>query len=185
MNNGHLSYSGQNTYKYIEPIISKKSHILLISSPYIDFHYANFILKHSKHKKIYLLSSSISNEAKHRLENTRKLNNIFAILLIFIGIIMLTYFFKLYTIGVIIAIICIILIYFQIKLSLVKPQIILKIPKSFVHAKIYVSEGIAAEGSTNLTYRGMHNNIEHITLTENSDGIKELEKQFWDIWNTE
>ena len=60
----------------------------------------------------------------------------------------------------------------------------LKIPSKFVHAKMYIGDAEAIRGSANLTFKGMHKNIEHIELTSDPVQIKELEKQFWRIWSS-
>ena len=37
-------------------------------------------------------------------------------------------------------------------------------------------------GSANLTYSGMHKNIEHIEVIKEGDRIAELEKHFRQLW---
>ena len=73
--------------------------------------------------------------------------------------------------------------YLLISLSSCK-KIRLKAPKEFVHAKMYVGDETAIEGSANLTYNGMHKNVEQISVTRNEKKIAELKEQFWKLWNS-
>ena len=48
---------------------------------------------------------------------------------------------------------------------------------------MYIAEHAAATGSANLTYSGMHRNVEHLSMTYSHDEIRRLEKQFWRLWD--
>ena len=57
-----------------------------------------------------------------------------------------------------------------------------KVPRNFVHAKMYISGQMAMIGSANLTYSGMHRNIEHMSVIRSSREIGRLASQFWELW---
>ena len=60
----------------------------------------------------------------------------------------------------------------------------LRVPKGFVHAKMYIGEKTAIVGSANLTYAGMHQNVEHIDVIRDRGQIADLKKQFFSMWNS-
>jgi phosphatidylserine/phosphatidylglycerophosphate/cardiolipin synthase-like enzyme len=57
------------------------------------------------------------------------------------------------------------------------------IKDKFVHEKLYISNGTAVTGSANLTYSGMHKNIEHVELTRDVKEVSELTRHFEELWN--
>ena len=58
----------------------------------------------------------------------------------------------------------------------------LRKPKGFVHAKFYIGDNEAIQGSANLTYNGMHKNLENISIIRNERDIEKLRKEFYKIW---
>ncbi|MGC8671522.1 MAG: phospholipase D-like domain-containing protein, partial [Candidatus Micrarchaeia archaeon] len=63
-----------------------------------------------------------------------------------------------------------------------KKGIAVKVPKEFVHAKLYIGEAEALEGSANLTFSGMHKNIEQLRLVKSEEEIKALKAEFDKLW---
>jgi len=57
------------------------------------------------------------------------------------------------------------------------------ITERFVHEKLYISGNTAISGSANLTYNGMHKNIEHIEVTKDESKIREMRRHFESMWN--
>jgi hypothetical protein len=56
---------------------------------------------------------------------------------------------------------------------------------SFVHSKIYIIDkayGIA--GSANLTWRGLHSNVENLSIAETKEEVQQLERDFMVLWMT-
>jgi phosphatidylserine/phosphatidylglycerophosphate/cardiolipin synthase-like enzyme len=54
---------------------------------------------------------------------------------------------------------------------------------NFVHAKLYVIDGkYAVVGSANLTEYGMTKNVEHLIVTDNREEVRQLEKDFEELW---
>ncbi len=171
-------------YKHVEKLI-KKSRRVLIVSPYIDYYYADFILKHSRGKKIYIISSSLEKSAERLIKKGSFPSlSLLATTAFIISYLLLyelgIYYMPLLIIGILSFFI------FVFRISRRKPRnIYLKIPKRFVHSKFYIGEDTAISGSANLTYRGMHSNIEHIEIRKDPEYIKELEKEFWRLWKEE
>ena len=57
-------------------------------------------------------------------------------------------------------------------------------PKGFVHSKFYIGENGAIQGSANLTYNGMHKNVENISIIRDQEGIEKLRKEFYKLWDS-
>jgi phosphatidylserine/phosphatidylglycerophosphate/cardiolipin synthase-like enzyme len=55
----------------------------------------------------------------------------------------------------------------------------------FVHEKLYISNGTAVIGSANLTYSGMHKNIEHVEVIRNGKEVDALKRHFEELWSRE
>ena len=53
----------------------------------------------------------------------------------------------------------------------------------FIHEKLYISDDNAIVGSANLTYAGMHKNIEHIELINEQDKVNQLSEHFDELWS--
>lgn len=178
------SYSGKDCHKYVEQLL-KKGKELHIVSPYIDNYYANFILRNSGGKNIRIISSSIERDAEKTLTKGRFPKELaISTLLVAIADIMLYLLsFYLYSFYIFMAVLLLIMATFLLSIKTPK-NIRLKIPKEFVHAKIYLSENGGIEGSANLTYKGMHKNIEHIKVVLDPNELRSLEMQFEEIWKS-
>ncbi len=176
------SYSGRESYRYVERVIRNGRNVA-ISSPFIDSYYANFLVRNAKGKRIRVLSSSMEKGAEKILNGggirwwTLKLSSATLAFNIFL------FAFKLSTLPVIAASAAIILACIAF-FRRGNPGISVKIPKSFVHAKMYIADNEAAEGSANLTYAGMHKNIEHVEVVTDPEDVKELRYQFQKIWES-
>lgn len=64
------------------------------------------------------------------------------------------------------------------------PALEYRIVKSnFVHAKIYIIDSrYAVVGSANLTEYGMTKNVEHLIVTDNIEEVRQLDKDFEELW---
>ncbi|MGI0141040.1 MAG: phospholipase D-like domain-containing protein [Candidatus Micrarchaeales archaeon] len=176
------SYSGRDTYRYVERVILKGRKILIVS-PYIDQYYANFILRNLRGRSFNIVSSSMDKRAQKLLTKGKfPTDLLISSAILSIADAMLYYLeYSLY--GLYLTILIVVMIAAVIYLASKKPTSIhLKVPKEFVHAKLYISENIAVHGSVNLTYKGLHKNVEHVEMVDDPDEIAKLERQFWDIW---
>lgn len=54
---------------------------------------------------------------------------------------------------------------------------------TFVHAKIYIADNeLAVQGSANLTYSGLHSNVESLSIAETKEEVQQIEMEFRRIW---
>lgn len=174
-------YYGSDAYKYMDDLIAKKGEILIVS-PYLDKYYAEMILKKSRGSKFYVISSSIEARALETLSGKSgqlwimgylTLSVITVLLILFLGL--KWPYLLISTVPLIIG---------AVKRRGRGSNVALKVPRQFVHAKMYISAGMAITGSANLTYSGTHKNAEHINIIYNSQDISQLSDQFWGIWNS-
>ena len=172
-------HSGSDSYRYVERLIRNEKRILIVS-PYIDEYYARLLLK-DNHKQIFVISSSADVRARRILTSDRRNRWLLAASapLALYGII--EYIGKEYAYAVTALLLSFIIlsVFFLRK----KPRnISFRVPEKFVHAKMYIGRNEAISGSANLTYRGMHSNVEQIGITIDKKDIRDLEAQFWNIW---
>ncbi|MGA3020527.1 MAG: phospholipase D-like domain-containing protein [Candidatus Micrarchaeales archaeon] len=177
----NFSYYGQDSHKHIDKLLRNEKNILIIS-PYIDDYYANHIVRNSRGKSVHIISSSIKQSAAKRLtENRVRGMAMFTFLIITINLVLFSLgIFALYFAIASLAVVSFLIIFSRFP----KRRIYLKIPKEFVHAKMYVGDRTAIEGSANLTYSGMHKNIERINVTHDIRKISESKREFWRLWNS-
>lgn len=175
-------YSGRECYKHTERLL-KGGKELLIVSPYIDAYYARFLINNSSGKRIRIISSSMDLEAKNIFSGGRPIGLFVATVLIVFGI-----DYLIYSIGLLSAVLLIAsfltILAVMILFTRIKYNISIKIPKNFVHAKMYITEKGAIHGSANLTYKGMHKNVEHIEITSEKEKVERLRKEFLRIWGS-
>lgn len=176
-------YNGNDTYKYIEKLLRRGKDIYIIS-PYIDKYYAGRIRAYSSRKKFHIISSSIEKEALDILGKQRSPMDLVIPLTLLFGMDSILYyigFFSTYAAAISAILMAILFVGFY---GSEKNNVSVLRPKDFVHAKIYLSENIAIEGSANLTYRGTHSNIEHITITLDPDKVGAMREDFWKMWDS-
>jgi phosphatidylserine/phosphatidylglycerophosphate/cardiolipin synthase-like enzyme len=176
------SYSGKDSYRYVERVLKSEKNLMIVS-PYIDDYYAGYLVKHSRGKRIRILSSSMQPGASRRLRKGRNLvpavrfsllAAAFNVAFFLLGIQFLAFLIVTSAIAVLF-----------LALSLRRNRnISVRVPKGFVHAKMYVGDSVAVEGSANLTYAGMHNNVEHIDVIHDRKRIGDLKRQFAAMWDS-
>jgi phosphatidylserine/phosphatidylglycerophosphate/cardiolipin synthase-like enzyme len=185
---GMEGYSGSDSYLAVESLINGPSRRLMISSPYIDLFYAEMLISAARKKEIFLLTTNSSINKKALLKISRgaygimpKVAAYFLILLAISAVLRLWYataaifFLSLFPLA---------RIYVVYKRRERTPHNLkVKIARGrFLHEKIYISEKIAIVGSANLTFRGMHRNIEHIETILDPQRIGELRSHFEGMW---
>lgn len=176
------SYYGKRAYKYVDKILKDEKNLLIIS-PYIDDYYAAYLAAHSHGKKIYIISSSITASATKRLHRNDAFRS--SITAIFLSVSVSWLLFLLDVFNPILAFASIAAGVLLVSYSFMRrSNIYLKIPKDFVHAKMYVGDSSAVEGSANLTYAGMHKNIESVRPISDPAEVDALKRQFWTLWNS-
>jgi hypothetical protein len=174
-------YSGSDAYRQINALIEKSNRVLIIS-PYIDRYYAEFLAKHLN-KRMYIISSSPSKEARHALAGGRFWLGIAAWLAgIFTTVAAAAYLLDFKMLLLFSSAFAVFAAAFA-AIAKLRSRIRLLVPSRFIHAKLYIGDGIAISGSANLTYAGTHRNIEHIEIVRDPEHLKLLERQFWSMWN--
>ncbi len=173
------SFSGSSSYRHVEPFIRNGRDICIVS-PYIDPYYAGFLARISRGRRIRIISSSIGKEAAALLGKRLSVGRFAAFLLIavaelYVGIALSVYTYSL-------AAVLITLSAGYILSNVRNRGIELLIPKEFIHAKMYITEKGAITGSANLTYRGMHKNVEMIEITDDEEEIKGMRDTFYKMW---
>ena len=180
-------YSGSDSYRIVEPLLGGPSRKIMVLSPYIDAFYASRLLAIARRKEVLFLTtrSQVNMEALRMLSRPRyglmpKAIAYLAILLSIAVILRLWYAVAILSV--------------PLALSLLRLYLIRKnhgLPSNmkvrlargrFVHEKIYISEDEAVVGSANLTYNGMHVNIEHIERITDQKRVAELRAHFASLW---
>ncbi len=186
---GRKSLSGSQSYKPVEHMIFSRGRELRIISPYISPYYMKMLLRISRRKSVYIITSpstydSLSGQfgiKAHRLGPKPLHGGILILISIFLALLsqyllslIALDFFGIWVIAYIISL-------FLSKKSR-KNLHMKKTSGEFVHEKIYISDDEAIVGSANLTFSGMHKNIEHIELIKDPAEIKHLKSHFMGIW---
>ncbi len=174
-------YTGRSSYKIVERMM-RSSKELMVISPFVDQHYAEFLRDISANKKILLLSSSIDKAAAKAL---RRKSRPFTFLLISLILVMLNFsefYVHIISIPMILATIFLIFV-FAVFLLRGSSNVYLRHPKGFVHMKLYLSESEAIQSSANLTYSGMHSNVEHIEVFHDPETVRLFNKDFMKLWH--
>ena len=69
---GNTYYYGSDTHRYINELICRKGEMLMVS-PYVDRYYAELMLKKSRGRKFYLISSSVEDDVLRLLKGGSRL----------------------------------------------------------------------------------------------------------------
>ncbi len=181
------SYSGDSSYKYVDELINDQGQELMVVSPYISEYYASILAGLSGRKRIRVITSrsslgysSLGRHMSASLATEIKII-VFASMLDAASI----YLHFLYTTAILTAIIAIVAAFAHAKRKRRRENMQVKISdKRFIHEKIYIGKGSAIVGSANLTYNGMHKNIEHIELIKEPEKISNLREHFEALWKT-
>ena len=177
----HTYYSGASCHLYVERLLRKGRKILIVS-PYIDRYYARFIMSNMRDKDVRIISSSMEKEAEEILSGswdsitiagTAALLALAEVFGFVAGANIIDLSSLLFILGLLAMAV----------LRLRKGSVRIKVPKEFVHAKLYISESEAIHGSANLTYNGMHKNVEHIEIVRDSESVERLRNEFMRMWD--
>ena len=174
-------YYGKDTYRHFDKLLSRTGEILIVS-PYIDAYYAKILVRKSRGRKIYLISSSPESGALKIIKGESA-----SLVIVAYTALSLLLFLLLLHLGIRNSLLFISLLPFLFglyKAFTKRSKVRVKLPKQFIHAKMYISKDMAITGSANITYNGMHKNLEQTEIVYNVDEISRLRKQFWRIWNS-
>ena len=179
---GH--YYGSEAHRYINKMI-KSSKAMYIVSPYIDSYYADLLAKRSSSAEFYIISSSMEDKARNMLQRRASRLNLIVWTLLSVAV-----FYVEINIGIgsyLLALSLLPLLWglgrYMLRSRSVK-GVHLKIPKQFVHAKMYISDDQVISGSANLTYKGTHSNVEHIEISRDPQEVEQMQDEFWRMWKS-
>ena len=182
-----VSYSGSESYRYVDPLIQGSRRVWIIS-PYIGKHYGEMLRNFRSDRDVRIITMNVKENAEGVLalskRNPRRSHSLFGVSLIMVLLVVLSYIYGLGLYVLAFTILFVIFIYQAIKAEAAKPAGRVKLMEGkLIHEKVYIGDGVAVVGSANLTYSGMHKNIEHIEVIKEGDRIAELEKHFRQLWN--
>jgi phosphatidylserine/phosphatidylglycerophosphate/cardiolipin synthase-like enzyme len=181
-------YSGSESYKLVDRMIKDKGSELLVVSPYIDNYYARVLLRASGRRRVRIVTSPDALTYRHSFIRSISIQRMkgYAKATAYFGLLSaITLYLKFYYVFLPIAAIAVVSFLLTLK-SRHSDAIRLKVIKDkFVHEKLYISNGIAVTGSANLTYNGMHKNIEHVDVVRDPVEVRTLTNHFEELWNME
>ncbi len=175
-------YSGSSSYRYVDPVIRGRSRALMVCTPYIDKHYIKILIKESRRKKVLLISSKASEEKLKRLKRSGINKDA-----LFFSALYAVFLFAIYPdwIGFYLLFLTPLLLALAAVAWSFKGNMRVKIIKDrFVHEKLYINDRAGITGSANLTFQGMHVNVEHIDIVSDPDKLKALRKHFLELWES-
>ncbi|MDE1871238.1 MAG: hypothetical protein KGI06_03295 [Candidatus Micrarchaeota archaeon] len=181
------SYSGDSSYRYVDRLIKGSGSELMIISPYISGYYARLLVKRAGSVQVRIITSESSIGKNKKLLGRHLSSGIgaymkalaFVLLLDFIS----AYLAFGYTTAILSAIVVILALATYMKHAKTESNLLVKVPKGrFIHEKMYINGDTAIIGSANLTYSGMHRNIEHIEVIREPSRIGELRGHFESLW---
>ena len=180
-------YSGNESYKFVDKLIDGNGDFLIIT-PYIDAFYAEKVLKAGGRRRIKIITSGAPNnkEALALLAKGKKswVRFVGIYFLVLAGLLYLAHFYNaaLLSAGIFV-IVALFIVLRRINGKGKQANVEVKVVKNFfVHEKIYISVDSAIVGSANLTYNGMHKNIEHIEIISDPSRVAELKSHFNRLW---
>ncbi len=187
---GGEGYSGTDSYKYIEPLLRERGSRLIVVSPYIGADYARLIVREAGKKSVYVLTSEASRSASQEealriLRGAERLSRRYVAIMAYLSLLLAaslvihSYYLALLVASVMMAFSVVLLStsrshgrYLHLKIA----------GPNFVHEKLYISDTKAIVGSANLTYSGLHRNVEHIEIIRDGARRRELIAHFESLW---
>jgi phosphatidylserine/phosphatidylglycerophosphate/cardiolipin synthase-like enzyme len=181
-------YSGSSSYMYIEPLISGRGRTLRVICPFISARYAKLLVGQSARKEVSVITSNsnISADAVRIMKRGKRfpyltLSAYFIILSIMIAALRL-YLAELVLVPITALIVGITAAHYA---RPSKQRINVRVAsESFVHEKIYLGDDHAVVGSANLTYSGLHKNVEHIEVIRDSAKLSQMSRHFEELWRS-
>jgi len=173
-------YFGKNLWKELKDEFEKASEIIVVS-PFISKHFAEYLMnKHKAGKKVLLITSDekigFHKEALNKLQK-RKILYIRFFALSFLTAL----FFLLALVNLFSLIFALIFVFLLLKFGFKKEFIIPTIifgKDNFIHAKIYIIDRrIVIASSANFTYKGLNENYEFFTKMDDEKIVENLIKK--------
>ncbi len=182
-------YSGRESYKFVEPLLKSKSSELRVVCPFITAAYARLLVGESARKEVSVITSNSEiTAAGLKILRKGRRGSVFIKIAIYLLILEVIFFlFKLYLLELAVLpfiVICVMLAA-MIHSAAKKRRLRVRVSEEhFIHEKIYITDSCAITGSANLTYAGLHKNVEHLEMTYSTEKIGELRTHFWKLWKS-
>jgi len=187
---GDEQYSGDSTYRFVDKLIMADSRKLLVVSPYIGNSYAKLLISEARRKKVYVVTSQSSLEYENSvlkgipeigaMKRYLKPMAYFSVITAFAVYFNLSYF-----VYPLIAIVLVFVALTYLTYRKTRSNFLLKVSREkFVHEKLYINDREAIVGSANLTFSGMHKNVEHIQMIRDMKKRDALEDHFKKLWSS-
>ena len=181
-------YSGSASYLIVERLIKERSKTLRVVSPYITPYYAKMLIGASRGKEVRVITSDsdISKDALRMMGKRTGVGPYAKTASYFIALEAVLLLLKLYAAAFVVApAFAVLVLLFSLRYaSAGRRRLYVKvIGGRLVHEKLYISDSRAVVGSANLTYGGMHRNVEHLELINDSEKVKGLAGHFDSLWN--
>lgn len=182
------SYSGTESYRYVERLIRDGKDLSIIS-PYVSLRYAKMLSNHARRHRVRLITSrSPTNEdalsylGKHAGTYRRWAKaSLFLAVLAALGFLLDLY----YVYPALAAVSTSLAIVSASKYGKGEARLSFRIAGgAFVHEKLYLSKGTAIVGSANLTFNGLHRNVEHIEVITEGNRLETLYRHFNELWRS-
>ncbi len=185
--NSGNSYSGSSSYKYVEPLLDKSAELSIVS-PYVDLAYMKRLAKLSKRRRVRLIMSKgkVNEQAIRYIRNAKGYISYIKAALFFAALSAISFLIGFYSVmALCTAITATMAILARHSYKKGVPNLVVRFCTSvFVHEKLYIGSERAITGSANLTYKGLHRNIEHIEVTDSPESIEKLRNHFDGLWDS-
>ncbi len=184
------SYSGQSSYKFIDGLLRSEGKMLRIVSPFLDEHYARFLIGLAGRKQVRIITTGkgiAGSRAVALLSKGIRVGTLLKVFLYFAALFMIVAYLGIWyaAIGIAAAGALILFVEYE-RFKKGARNIEVRVSGGpFVHEKIYIGSDEAITGSANLTYSGTHRNVEHIEVTDDPSRIAELGRHFEELWKRE
>jgi phosphatidylserine/phosphatidylglycerophosphate/cardiolipin synthase-like enzyme len=183
----NILYSGDSSYKYVEKLIKGQGKELMIISPYLSGYYTKMLASASQRKNVRVITSGSSAGYRDSIIDNYVVRSIRGYIkaIIFLAVLEVISIFLnfIYTDIILALMIAIIALAAYVRYNATSKNMKIKVIRDrFVHEKLYIGDDMAISGSANLTYNGMHKNIEHIEVTTEQYKISELRSHFESMW---
>ncbi len=180
-------YSGSESYRYVEPILKDSSRELLVISPYIGMGYARMLVKLGKRKRVRVITSAYSERVRdYVIHRSRHILYGYAKpIVLFLAAAFVSAYFSIYLAALAALALAGLLALAALAAWKFSENSNVEVRTSydrFVHEKAYISQGVAAVGSANLTYSGMRKNVERVEVITDGRKIDVLRGHFFDVW---
>ncbi len=181
------SYSGSDSHRFVDALIMESGNLDVVS-PYISAGYARMLSEHASRYRVRVVTSGMDqNEpALSEFGHSRAYQKWLKGALFFLLLTALAGALGLYYALAVLAPVTVLLA-FGASLFARRRQGNLRVKvanRVFVHEKLYLCDRVAITGSANLTFSGMHRNVEHLDIAVSRERVEALREHFEELWSS-